>query len=113
MRLPFLRRLDRYVFAEIIGPLALGFLVYTFILMSLLFAILIAIGRLASDSELIAMRSCGVSLVSLYRPILLVSAALTVVNLYLMLHLLPRGNTAVEALKLQILTRDITQLVEP
>ncbi|MEO1087918.1 MAG: LptF/LptG family permease, partial [Acidobacteriota bacterium] len=91
-----MRRLDRYIFAEILGPLALGFLVYTFILliqvlfksaelligsgvpvqtigrllllslpyivvmtipMSLLFGILIGIGRLSTDSELIALRA--------------------------------------------------------
>src|SRR5437764_15022471 len=100
-------RLDRYILSEITGPLALGFLVYTFILllnflfqsaemiirrglpvaivgrlllytlpnivvltipMSLLFGILIAVGRLSSDSQLIAMRSSGISLVTLYRP---------------------------------------------
>ena len=88
-----MRRLDRYILAEILGPLALGFLVYTAILMmqalfksaeliirsgvdfstvgrllalsmpwivvmtipmSLLFGILIAIGRLSADSELVA-----------------------------------------------------------
>src|SRR5687767_14979996 len=92
-RLSFLPRLDRYVVAEISGPLGLGFLVYTFILlvqflfrsaeliirrglalgvvgeillytlpniialtlpMALLFGILVAVGRLSSDSELVA-----------------------------------------------------------
>jgi lipopolysaccharide export system permease protein len=88
------RRLDRYLISEITGPLALGLVVYTFILllqtffrmaemiikrglpvptvlelltyslpnilvltlpMSLLLAVLLGVGRLASDSELIAM----------------------------------------------------------
>src|SRR5436309_15198269 len=105
-----LNRLSRYIIAEILGPLGLGFLVYTFILlirflfqsaemiirrglpvsivgrlllmtlpnivvltlpMSLLFGTLIAVGRLSSDSELIAMRASGLSLLTLYRPILL------------------------------------------
>ncbi len=97
-------RLDRYILSEILGPLALGFFVFTFILllqalfkfarliissgveatvvgklllltlpsivvmtipMALLFSILIAVGRLSSDSELVAIRAAGVSLFSL------------------------------------------------
>jgi len=147
-----LRRLDRYLIREVLGPLALGFLVYTFMLlirflfdsaemiirrglpvsivgelllyslpsivvltipMSLLFGILIAVGRLASDSELVAMRSCGISLLSLYRPILLVSAALAAVNAFLMLDLLPRGNHALQQLRLTIITETVSRQVEP
>lgn len=145
------RRLDRYVFGEIVGPLGLGFLVYTFILllqalfksaemiirrglpaetvgqilalslpnivvltipMALLFGILIAVGRLASDSELIAMRACGVSLFSLYRPILMVSLLLTLLNGFLMLRVLPWGNRSLQQLQMEIFTRDVSQLVE-
>lgn len=146
------RRLDRYLIREILGPLGLGFLVYTFMLlirflfdsaemiirrglpvsivgellvytlpnivvltipMSLLFGILIAVGRLSSDSELIAMRSCGVSLLALYRPILLVSAALAIFNAYLMIDLLPRGNHALQQLRLTIITETVSRQVEP
>ncbi|HEY3567496.1 MAG TPA: LptF/LptG family permease, partial [Thermoanaerobaculia bacterium] len=110
-----MRKLDRYLMTEILGPLGLGFVVYTFILlirflfqsaemiirrglpvsivgrlllmtlpnivvltlpMSLLFGTLIAVGRLSSDSELIAMRASGLSLLTLYRPILLLSGLL-------------------------------------
>ncbi len=149
---PVRRRLDRYIVTEILGPLALGFLVYTFILlirflfqsaemiirrglpssivgqlllltlpnivvltlpMSLLFGTLIAVGRLSSDSELIAMRACGVSLLSLYRPILLLSGVLTVLNTLLMVYVLPWGNNSLQQLRLQILTQTVSQQVEP
>jgi LPS export ABC transporter permease LptF/LPS export ABC transporter permease LptG len=145
-------RLDRYIVAEITGPLALGFLVYTFILllqflfqsaemiirrglpvaivgrlllytlpnivvltipMSLLFGILIAVGRLSSDSELIAMRSCGISLIALYRPILLISGLFTVVNTLLMVYTLPWGNHALQQLRLDIITQTVSRQVEP
>lgn len=145
-------RLDRYLTSEILGPLGLGFLVYTFILllrflflsaemiirrgvslsvvgellllslpsivvltlpMSLLFAILIAVGRLSSDSELIAMRASGVSLLSLYRPILLVSAFFTVLNTLLMVYVLPWGNHELQQLRLRILTESVSRQVEP
>jgi LPS export ABC transporter permease LptG/LPS export ABC transporter permease LptF len=137
---------------EVLGPLGLGFLVYTFILlirflfqsaemiirrglpasvvgelllltlpnivvltlpMSLLFGILIAVGRLSSDSEVIAMRACGISLLTLYRPILLLSAFFTVVNTLLMVYALPWGNHALQQLRLDILTQSIAQQVEP
>ncbi len=145
-------RLDRYILSEITGPLALGFLVYTFILllnflfqsaemiirrglpvsivgrlllytlpniivltipMSLLFGILIAVGRLSSDSELIAMRSSGISLLTLYRPILLLSGFFTVVNTLLMVYTLPWGNHALQQLRLDIVTQTVSQQVEP
>lgn len=146
------RRLDRYMLTEILGPLGLGFLVYTFILllrflfqsaemiirrglpvsvvgellvvtlpnivvltlpMSLLFGILIAVGRLSSDSELIAMRSCGVSLLTLYRPILLMSAFFTVLNTLLMVYALPWGNSSLQQLRLEIATQTVSQQVQP
>ncbi|HSF38863.1 MAG TPA: LPS export ABC transporter permease LptF [Thermoanaerobaculia bacterium] len=146
------RRLDRYMLTEILGPLGLGFLVYTFILllrflfqsaemiirrglpvsvvgellvvtlpnivvltlpMSLLFGILIAVSRLSSDSELIAMRSCGLSLLTLYRPILLMSAVFTVLNIFLMVYALPWGNSSLQQLRLEIATQTVSQQVQP
>ena len=145
-------RLDRYLIREVLGPLGLGFLVYTFLLlmqtlftlakmiirrgvpapqvgellllslpnivvltipMSFLFAILVAAGRLTADSELIAMRSAGVSLYRLCRPILLLAAMLTVLNGFLMIYVLPRGNHALQQLHMEILTQSVSQQVEP
>ena len=147
-----MRRLDRYIFAEVLGPLALGFLVYTFILliqvlfksadlligsgveaatigrllllympsivvmtipMSLLFGILIGVGRLSTDSELVAIRASGVSLFSLYRPILLLSALLTGLNVYLMLEVLPQGNSALAKLQHEIFTQSFNEEIKP
>ena len=147
-----LRRIDKYIFKEILGPLVLGFLVYTFILliqflfrsaemiirrgvpasvvfellmttlpnivvltipMSFLFAILVAIGRLSADSELIALRSSGVSLFYLFRPVLVLSLFLPAINIYLMTQVLPRGNHDLQRLRLTILTKSINQQMEP
>lgn len=146
------RLLDRYLIREISGPLALGFLVYTFILlldalfdvadmiirrglpvsavaeilllsipnivvltipMALLFGVLIAIGRLASDSELVALRSSGVSLLSLYRPILVVSGLLTAINMVLMVYVLPWGNHRLQLTRLDALTQNVSAQVQP
>jgi len=146
------RRIDRYVLSELVGPLGLGLLVYTFILlvqtffrlaemiiqrglpagtvgklllyslpniivltipMSLLLAVLLGIGRLASDSELIALRASGISLYRILRPVLLLALVLAGVNTYLMLDLLPRGNTAHVRLSAEILTRTLGAQFEP
>lgn len=147
-----MRRIDRYLMREILGPLGLGFLVYTFILlirflfqsaemiirrglpfsivgqlllmtlpnivvltlpMALLFAILIAVGRLAADSELTALRSCGVSLVTLYRPILQISLILAVMNIALMVYALPWGNHGLQQLRIDIVTQSVAKQVQP
>lgn len=147
-----MRRLDRYIFAEVLGPLVLGFMVYTFILliqalfqaadlligsgvrlatvgrllllslphivvlsmpMSLLFGILIGIGRLSSDSELVAIRASGISLFSLFRPILLLSAILTAVNVWVMLDVMPDGNRMLHRLKVEIATQGLKQEIQP
>jgi len=146
------RRLDRYLISEITGPLALGLVVYTFILllqtffrmaemiikrglpiptvlelltyslpnilvltlpMSLLLAVLLGVGRLASDSELIAMRATGISLYRILAPILLFSLVLGGLNFYLMRDLLPRGNTAYTRLVLETVARTLGSQFEP
>ena len=146
------RRIDRYLIAEMVGPIALGFLVYTGMLllrflfqsaemiiqrglpvtivgrlllcslpnivvltipMALLFGILIALGRLASDSELVALRASGLSLTSLYRPILFVSLLFTLFNTVLMTSVLPRGNHALQQLQIEIITETVAAQVEP
>ena len=147
-----MRRLDRYLLSEILGPLGLGLLVYTFILlvqrffslaemiirrgvpaptvgllllyslpnivvltlpMALLLGVLLGIGRLASDSELVALRASGVSVFRLVRPVLLLSGALSVVNMVLMLWVLPVGNQAYSQKLLDIVTRTMGQQFEP
>lgn len=147
-----MRRLDRYLVSETLGPLALGFTVYTFIMlirflfrsadmvirrglslgsvvelvayhlpsilvltvpMALLFAILIAIGRLASDGELVAMRATGMSLFSLYRPILGLSIVLFFGNVVLMTEVLPRANSAYETKFIEITAKTASRQVEP
>lgn len=147
-----MRRLDRYMLTEVLGPLGLGFFVFTFILllqalfksarliissgvavgtvgkmlllslpwivvmtlpMALLFSILIAVGRLSADSELVAMRAGGVSLFSLYRPIVLLSLVLAVLNAYLMIQVLPAGNHALQQLQIEILSQSLTEEVQP
>jgi LPS export ABC transporter permease LptG len=144
--------LTRYIFKEMLGPTALGFAFYTFIIlmknlfdfagmiikrslpgstvarllflslphiivltvpMSLLFGILIAVGRLSSDSEIIAMRALGISTRTIYRPVFLFSFLVFCVNLYLMNFVLPRGNAELSALRSEIFTSQIEKELKP
>lgn len=81
--------------------------------MAFLFAILIAIGRMAADSELVAMRASGISLWATYRPVLLMSLVLSGLTGYLTTVTLPAGNKAISDLRLSILTRNVSQQVKP
>jgi LPS export ABC transporter permease LptG/LPS export ABC transporter permease LptF len=80
--------------------------------MALLFGILVSTGRLAGDSELTAMRSSGLSLWRMLRPILLFATILTVLTGYLTLSFLPLGNSALNDLRMKILTSSITKQVD-
>lgn len=144
--------LTRYIFKEMLGPTALGFAFYTFIIlmknlfdfagmiikrslpgstvarllylslphivvltvpMSLLFGILIAIGRLSSDSEIIAMRALGISTRTIYRPVFFFSFLVFLINLYLMNFVLPRGNAELQGLRSEIFTSQIEKELKP
>ncbi|MEE2776269.1 MAG: LptF/LptG family permease [Acidobacteriota bacterium] len=145
-------RIDRYVVTETLGPITLGFVVATFMLliraffelaeaiirrgvepesvlkllalnlphivvitipMAMLFGILVAIGRLAGDSELTALRAAGVSLFYLYRGLLGLSLIFTIGNVALMMWLLPWGNQTYTRLLLEQMTGSITEQLEP
>ncbi len=147
-----LRRIDRYLLREILGPFGLGLLVYTLILlvqqffqiadwvikrgvpaptvaellaylvpsiivltlpMALLLGVLLGIGRMASDSELVALRASGISVYRLVVPVLLFSLAVGALNLFLMLEAKPRGNLAFSRLLVDVTTRSLGAQFEP
>jgi LPS export ABC transporter permease LptF/LPS export ABC transporter permease LptG len=81
--------------------------------MSLLFGILIAVGRLSSDSEIIAMRAAGISTSTIYRPVLYFSFVLFLLNLYLMNAVLPRGNSALQHLKADLFASSVEKEIKP
>lgn len=64
----------------------------TTIPMAFLLGVLLAFGRLASDSEIVALRASGVSAARLLRPVLALATACTLVTLYTMAVALPRAN---------------------
>src|ERR1700737_4374656 len=81
--------------------------------MSLLFGILIAVGRLSSDSEIIAMRALGISTRTIYLPVFLFSFAVFLLNLYLMNVVLPKGNTEFASLRAEVFTSTVEKEIQP
>ncbi len=62
--------------------------------MSLLLAILITLGRLAADGELIALRASGVSLYQILTPFIALCVAGFIITNFVTMFLLPQGNKA-------------------
>ncbi|HEX8169514.1 MAG TPA: LPS export ABC transporter permease LptG [Thermoanaerobaculia bacterium] len=81
--------------------------------MSLLFGILIAIGRLSSDSEIVAMRALGISTRTIYRPVFLFSLAIFLLNLYLINFVMPRGNQQFVALRADLTMSSAEKVIKP
>ena len=81
--------------------------------MSLLFGILLAIGRLSSDSEIIAMRALGISTRTIYRPVFLFSFAVFLLNVYLINVVMPPGNTKLESIRRDLLTASAATEIKP
>lgn len=61
--------------------------------MALLLAILVAFGRLSSDSEIIALRAAGVSLFRLLGPVAVLASAVALLTLWLSIAARPWGNS--------------------
>jgi LPS export ABC transporter permease LptG len=81
--------------------------------MSLLFGILIAVGRLSSDSEIVAMRALGISTRQIYRPVFLFSFVVFLMTLYLINFVLPQGNTKFMALRSELTAASAERVVKP
>ena len=70
--------------------------------MATLVAILLALGRLSTDNEIIAMKAHGVAFYHLMLPLLGIAVVLSVIDLGLMDYALPRANLAYATLKRDI-----------
>jgi LPS export ABC transporter permease LptG/LPS export ABC transporter permease LptF len=64
----------------------------TTIPMAFLLGVLLAFGRMAADSELVALRASGVSPLQLLRPVLGVACVMTAITYYVLAYSVPRAN---------------------
>ncbi len=97
----------------VILGLSLPHIVVLTLPMALLFGILIAIGRLSSDSEIVAMRAVGISTNIIYRPVLLFSGFFFILNLLLINVLTPLGNEALVRKTREIASSAIQAQIQP
>ncbi|ACH40400.1 lipopolysaccharide ABC transporter, membrane protein LptF [Citrifermentans bemidjiense Bem] len=70
--------------------------------MALLLAMLLAFGRLSGDSEITAMKSCGISLYGLLPPPMLFAACATLACLWVTVYAVPWGNSGFKKLMVEI-----------
>lgn len=81
--------------------------------MSFLLALLLAFGRLSADSEVTAMKSCGVGLNSLLPPVLCCALIAYLATTFVTVYALPWGNTSFKKLLLEVIeTRATLNLKE-
>ncbi len=81
--------------------------------MGFLLGVLVALGRLSADSEIVAMRASGVSLYRLLFPVLLTAAAGWLATSHLIIAVLPDSNQRVRQLLFQVMTSQAGTEVRP
>ena len=70
--------------------------------MSFLFGVLLAVGRMNADSELVALQAGGIPVSRLLRPILILGLLLTGLNAYLYLEVIPRSSRDLRDLRVRL-----------
>jgi LPS export ABC transporter permease LptF/LPS export ABC transporter permease LptG len=81
--------------------------------MAFLLGILLAFGRLASESEIVALRASGVSPATLLRPVLVLSAVAGLTTLYVMAVALPAANQAHRQIVFNLVVNKARASVKP
>lgn len=108
--------IKRSLSGALVGKLLMFILPHVIVLtlpMALLFGILIAVGRLSSDSEIVAMRALGISTRTIYLPVFLFSFLMFVINFCLINFVMPETNRQFVALQAQLTTSAAENVVKP
>jgi len=93
--------------------LSLPWIVVLTIPMAFLLGVLIGIGRLSADSEVIAMRACGVGQGAISRPALVAAALLAGLVFYLYNVVLPRANDTLTREMARVAATSVVNVVHP
>jgi LPS export ABC transporter permease LptF/LPS export ABC transporter permease LptG len=81
--------------------------------MAVLLGILVGFGRLSADREFVAMQACGVSLMRLLRPVLLIATLGTAATAYEIIVALPNANQAYREIVFVLLATRVENNVKP
>jgi LPS export ABC transporter permease LptF/LPS export ABC transporter permease LptG len=106
------RSADLYTIVRVFANLLPSLFAVT-IPMAFLLGVLLAFGRMASDSEIVALRAMGVSPLRLLRPVMYVASVAGLVTLYINAVALPAANQAREELILSLVVSKARTLVKP
>ena len=85
------------VIGQIVAYLSISFLP-ALLPMSLLFSVISTYGRLSNDSEMVALKASGLSMLSITLPAILLSCLVTLISAQTSFHLAPWGNRQFELL---------------
>lgn len=146
------RILDRYTLREVLPPLLLALLVFTFMLMmqpidrvaqqllaknvpaatilrmlalllpqalavtipmAFLLGLLVAFGRLSGDSEWVAMQACGVTLMRMLRPVLLLAVLSWAATQWVLVDSVPRSNQAFREMEYGVVAARVETEIKP
>ena len=96
-----------------IFSLALPFLLALSIPMAVLMATILAFGRLSVDSEIIAIKSGGINIFKLVRPIYLLALLLSLFMIYFNNRILPETNHKFSNLRMQVSMQKPMKIITP
>src|SRR6266498_3456097 len=109
----FVRRSATFGEVAWLAVLSLPWIVVLTLPMAFLLGVLIGVGRLAGDSEIVALRSCGVGPAAVYRPALVAAAVLSVGVFLLYNLLLPGANEALSRSLARVAATSVVNVVQP
>jgi LPS export ABC transporter permease LptF/LPS export ABC transporter permease LptG len=109
----FVRRSATFGEVAWLAALSLPWIVVLTLPMAFLLGVLIGVGRLAGDSEIVALRACGVGPAAIYRPALAAAAVLSI-GVFLLYNLvLPRANEVLSRALARVAATSVVNVVRP
>ena len=81
--------------------------------MGLLLGVLMALGRLSSDRETVAMQACGISFGRILAPLLLLATITAAVNCWILIDVVPRTNQSFQELVFRVMANRAEGEVKP
>jgi len=109
----FVRRSASFGEVAWLAVLSLPWIVVLTLPMAFLLGVLIGIGRLAGDSEIVALRACGVGPTAIYRPALAAAGVLSV-GVFLLYNLvLPGANERLSQSLARVAATSVVNIVHP
>jgi lipopolysaccharide export system permease protein len=109
----FVRRSARLAEVSWMVLLSVPWIVVLTIPMAFLLGVLVGVGRLSADSELVALRSCGVGARAVYRPLLAAGSGLALAVFVLYNEVLPRSNELLSQTMARMAATSVVNLVSP